>query len=54
MKFIVICAWCEKFIRFTDAPGDKPPKLPISHGICLDCKEKLEAEAVSYVSINHQ
>jgi hypothetical protein len=54
MKFIVICAWCGKFIRFKDAPGDDAPKLPISHGICPDCKEKLEAEIGSINCANHQ
>ena len=54
MKLIVICAWCGKFIRFEDAPGDKPPKLPISHGICSKCKEKVEAEVASLVCVNHQ
>jgi len=44
MKIIVICSWCKRCIKFKDFPGDKPPKLPISHGICLDCKRKLEEE----------
>lgn len=44
MKLIVICAWCGKFIRFKDSPGDTPPKDPISHGICPECKRKLEDE----------
>ena len=44
MKLIVICAWCGKFIRFKDAPGDEPPKLPISHSICPECALNLEEE----------
>ena len=60
MQIIVICAWCGKFIRFREAPGDKPPKLPISHGICPACKDKLDEEIrftteptkVSLVGIN--
>ena len=54
MKLIVICAWCGKSIRFKDAPGDKPPKIPITHGICADCKEKVEAEIASELCVNHQ
>ena len=54
MKLIVICAWCGKFIRLKDAPGDTPPRLPISHGICAECKEKLEAETASELCVNHQ
>jgi len=54
MKLIVICAWCGKFIRFKDVPGDTPPRLPISHGICAECKEKLEAETASELCVNHE
>ena len=54
MKLIVICAWCGKSIRFKDAPGDKPPKIPISHAICSKCKEKLMAEVASELCVNHQ
>ena len=44
MKLIVICFWCGKFIRFKKWHGDKPPKLPITHGICPDCKKIVEEE----------
>jgi uncharacterized protein YlaI len=44
MKLIVICAWCGKFIRFKDAKLNRPPKNPITHGICPDCKQILEKE----------
>ena len=54
MKFIVICAWCRKFIRFKDAPGEEPPKNPVSHGICEDCKRKLDADLAARKCSNHQ
>ena len=54
MKLIVICAWCGKFIRFKDAPGDKLPKIPISHGTCPECKEELETEMASEMCVNHK
>ena len=54
MKFIVICAWCRKFIRFKDAPGNTFPKNPVSHGICEDCKRKLDAEWATLKCINHR
>ena len=44
MKLIIICAWCGKFIRFKGVPGDIPPKNPISHGICPNCKIRLYKE----------
>lgn len=44
MQLIVICAWCGKFIRFKDAQTDTPPKDPVTHGICPDCKDNLEQE----------
>ena len=44
MKLIVICAWWRQFIRFKDSPGDLPPKNPITHGICAECKRTLENE----------
>ena len=50
MKLIVICAWCERFLGLKDAPGDQPAKSPISHGICPECKRKVEAETAAYVS----
>jgi hypothetical protein len=34
----VICAWCGLLIR------DGDPKLPISHGLCVNCKDKLEQD----------
>lgn len=33
-----ICAWCTKVIEYDDNPGT------ISHGICLDCEERLYEE----------
>ena len=44
MKLIAICAWCGQFIRFKDFTGDRPPKNPITHGICAECERKLENE----------
>ena len=44
MKLMVICAWCGKFIRFKDAKLKRPPKNPISHGICPDCMQIFEEE----------
>jgi uncharacterized protein YlaI len=34
----VVCSWCDRVMR----EGD--PKLPISHGLCQACKERLEQE----------
>ena len=53
MKLIVICAWCDTFMRFKDFPGDKPPNLPISNSICEECKKDLEAEVENYKCSNH-
>jgi hypothetical protein len=44
MKLIIICAWCRQFIGFKDLPGDRPPKNPITHGICAEFKRELENE----------
>jgi len=33
-----VCAWCLALIK------DGDPKLPVSHGCCVDCKERLEQE----------
>ena len=54
MRLIVICAWCGKFIRFKDAPGDEPPKKPVSHGICKDCKRKLDADLAARKTTNQE
>jgi len=54
MKLIVICAWCGKFLRVKEAPGDQPLKHPISHGICEDCKRKLDAEVAARKCSNHK
>lgn len=35
----VVCSWCKKEIR----PGD--PALPISHGICLACRDEVAGES---------
>jgi hypothetical protein len=51
MKLIIICAWCRQFIRFKDLPVDHPPKNPITHGICAECKRKLENEIRSTAQI---
>ena len=34
-----VCAWCHVVL----IEGDEP--TPVSHGICDECAEKLEAEA---------
>ena len=44
MKILVLCSWCNTFLKFKDFPGDKPPKLPISHGICPGCKLNVDEE----------
>ena len=54
MRLIVICAWCGKFIRLKAAPGDEPPKKPVSHGICEDCKRKLDADLAARKTTNLQ
>ena len=46
MKLMVICARCGIFIRFKDAKLNRPPKNPISHGICADCNQISENETV--------
>jgi hypothetical protein len=51
MKLMVICAWCRQFIGFKDLPGDHPPKNPITHGICAECKRNLENEIQRAVQI---
>jgi hypothetical protein len=52
----VVCAWCGKFmgIKSADIPGI--PRLPITHGICCKCKDKLLAEADEVIGQhqNHQ
>ena len=35
---VVQCAWCKKDIQLSWTPGD----AGISHGLCQDCKEKME------------
>lgn len=54
MKLIVICAWCDKFIGFKDAQTDTPPKNPISHGMCADCRDKLEEEISNIKGGNYE
>ena len=44
MQLIVICSWCQKFMRFKKWMGDKPPVYPVSHSICPTCKDKLDEE----------
>jgi hypothetical protein len=52
MKLMVICAWCRQFIRFKDSLGDIPPKNPISHGICDECKRTLENQIRPTVNLS--
>lgn len=33
-KMTVICAWCNKVLR------EGSPYLPISHGMCEECKQR--------------
>ena len=54
MKLMVICAWCGKYIRFKDANSDRPPKNPISHSICAECKDKLEEELTHLKGGDHE
>ena len=54
MKLIVICAWCKKFIRFKDAPGEEPTNSPLSHGICENCKCKLDADLADRKTTNQE
>lgn len=54
MKLIVICAWCGKFLEFKDIPGEKPPSLPVSHGICPACKDKLYEEINNITGGDHE
>ena len=34
----LVCSWCDRVMR----EGD--PKLPVSHGLCPSCAERLEQE----------
>lgn len=44
MQLMVICSYCGKFIRFKDTGTKIIPKIPITHGICDDCKKIVEKE----------
>jgi len=54
MKLIVICAWCRKFIRFKEVPEDRPPKDPISHGTCDECKRMVDEDLAAMKCPNHE
>ena len=45
MYIKVICAWCGKFLGIKPAGISGEPRLPISHGICCQCRIKLLKEA---------
>lgn len=45
----VVCAWCKKTIR--DDENVKPDD-PVSHGICVECKRKIEKEFESIKQYN--
>jgi len=38
MDLKMVCSWCGKTMR------EGTPGAPVSHGICPECKEKLEAQ----------
>lgn len=37
----IVCAWCTRTIK------DGDPALPVSHGICPECDEKLVTEEIA-------
>lgn len=45
MYLKVVCAWCGKFLGIKPAETTGMPRLPVTHGICCKCKDKLLAEA---------
>ena len=54
MQLIVICSWCQKFMRFKKWLGEKPPAYPVSHSICPACMEIVEAEINNSKGGNHE
>jgi hypothetical protein len=50
----VICAWCGKFIGIKPAGISGIPRLPVTHGICCKCKEKLLAQADESLQRYHE
>ena len=45
MYLKVVCAWCGKFLGIKPSEATGIPRLPVTHGICCKCKERLLAEA---------
>ena len=45
MYLKIVCAWCGKFLGIKSSEPTGIPRLPVTHGICCKCKEKLLAEA---------
>lgn len=45
----VICAWCKTVLE----PGDGTA-TDVSHGMCQECSDKLEAEADAYMATRTQ
>ena len=54
MQLIVICAWCKKFMGFKEWEGSNPPKLPVSHSICPDCKRAFDDEVNKIKGGDHE
>jgi hypothetical protein len=54
MYLKVVCAWCGKFlgIKSTGYPG--MAGLPVTHGICCKCKQKVLAEADEALQQYHE
>jgi hypothetical protein len=45
MYLKVVCAWCGKFLGIKPGGAPAMARLPVSHGICCKCKDRLLAEA---------
>jgi len=50
----IVCAWCGRFLGIKDAGCPGIRKLPVTHGICCKCKEKLLAEADEALQRYHE
>ncbi|WP_435549740.1 hypothetical protein [Desulfobacterium sp. N47] len=50
MSVQIVCAWCKKPMGIK--PGDSD--LPISHGICPECANKLRSETNTSQHINRK
>jgi len=44
MYLKVVCAWCGKFLGIKPGGAPAMARPPVTHGICCECKRKLEEE----------